>query len=107
MEEVGLLRETSDPSGAGVWSLGVDSDGLDHPFTVYGEPAEPPSARSGVSAALLRSPSLDAPWAEFALLVALMGLLLVPLLGLTSRYVNRKPLFGCEIKALASKACPA
>lgn len=104
MEEVGLLREETDPDNPRTDARGgPQRAGQD--FRVLGNPSMP-GPRSLRSFALDFS-ALNAPWARMVLAVALMGMVLIPVLALLARFVNGDPLLGCEIKALATKKCDA
>lgn len=104
MEEVGALREQTDPDNPRTDAKG-GAQGPDQSFRVLGAPSMP-GPRS-IRSLVFTLPQLNAPWARLVLAVALMGLVLIPVLGLLTRFVNGKPLLGCEIKAFAAKSCAA
>lgn len=105
MEEVGLLREARDPDTPGPLDESESETKADQPFRVLSEPYMPVRQSSTDGRLRLFNLQIGGRLTNLLLAIALVGVMLIPVLAVLTRFVNGQPIFGCEIKPLASKSC--
>lgn len=98
MEDLGAIRESSDPDALSIGEWYADDESAQQPFEVLGEPWMPAPRRTmTVEISHVRA----LPWWREVLAAAIMGLLLLPLLGFLARFVRGEPILGSRIEAAA------